>query len=294
MVVVEVQVLKKKEKSLLKSIIELQISGVKNLDVQTMRKLYTPLAYSESDLINNLNRYVRSDKFSYLNRIKTKSIVNNALGKYEKSILDELENSAFSYYSLGSDATKEEINGMNKVTGVGGHILKDSDLEIPESKQILVDRGKSRINSYVANIRSNVDDALVQMGMAETSSGRVKGDISQFMNMKKNGLQLILRTELSKILNGKKLLTYIKLKEKYFPDLMKRLFHPIDRRTGDDSLQLQELDPLVPLDQPFKFTYKYRLKSGSIRRIKRVFFHPPDRPNDRSQLVSFRKSWEDN
>ena len=282
-----------KEQSLLKSIIKLQISGIKNLDIQTMKQLYSPLSYSESDLIDGLNRHVRSNDFGYLNRIKTKSIVNNALEKYEQSILDELEHSAFSYNSLGSDIAREEINGMNKVTGVGGKKLTNNEVQLPESKELLLNRSKSKISSYVANIRSNVDDALVQMEMQKASSGKVKGNISQYMNIKKNRLKLILRTELSKVLNGQKLLVYIKMKNKYFPDMMKRLFHPIDNRTGDDSLQLKELDPLVPLDQPFKFTYKYRLKNGTVRSVKRVFFHPPDRVNDRAQLVSFRKSWDD-
>ena len=82
-------------------------------------------------------------------------------------------------------------------------------------------------------------------------------------------------------------MAYGEFQKQHFPDMMKRLFHHMDKRTADDSKQLAELDPAVPLNKPFVFKYKRGLKT-EVRR----FMVPPDRPNDRATLIPFRKQWE--
>jgi hypothetical protein len=58
--------------------------------------------------------------------------------------------------------------------------------------------------------------------------------------------------------------------------------HPMDRRTGKDSMELAYEHPTIPIDEPFKFTWKG---------FTRVFMNPPDRPNDRAVMVPYRKEW---
>ena len=67
--------------------------------------------------------------------------------------------------------------------------------------------------------------------------------------------------------------------------------HPIDNRTGDDSVQLASQNPVVDNDEPFRFTFRRATKNGIVEE-KRVFMFPPDRPNDRAILVPFRESWD--
>ena len=75
-------------------------------------------------------------------------------------------------------------------------------------------------------------------------------------------------------------------------DLKKTLFHPMDSRTASDSKQADRLDLVVDVDKPFQYTFKRRLADGTIRKEKRVFMTPPDRPNDRSVMVPYKKDWE--
>ena len=66
------------------------------------------------------------------------------------------------------------------------------------------------------------------------------------------------------------------------PDLKKTLYHPMDKRTGEDSKWLNKNNLIIPVDEPFKYTW-----NGQVRE----YMAPPDRPNDRSILIPYRESW---
>lgn len=67
--------------------------------------------------------------------------------------------------------------------------------------------------------------------------------------------------------------------------LMKRLIETFDDRTGDDSFLIH--GQTVPVDKPFE----YKRRKGSGWQLVR-FMHPPNRPNDRSVVIPWRKSWD--
>ena len=67
------------------------------------------------------------------------------------------------------------------------------------------------------------------------------------------------------------------------PNLKKALIHPQDHRTADDSLKLAKINPVINLNESFKYKWE-----GKVRE----FFAPPDRPNDRAVLVPVRLSWK--
>lgn len=77
----------------------------------------------------------------------------------------------------------------------------------------------------------------------------------------------------------------IKIKnDKIIPKLKKGLFHPMDDRTSDDSKYLKNLNPIIDIDKPFRYTWNGK---------ERVFLSPPSRPNDRAILVPIDMDWID-
>lgn len=67
--------------------------------------------------------------------------------------------------------------------------------------------------------------------------------------------------------------------------IMKKLIETFDDRTGDDSFVVHGQTVLV--GQPFE----YKRKRGGGWVLVR-FMHPPNRPNDRSVIIPWRKSWD--
>ena len=91
---------------------------------------------------------------------------------------------------------------------------------------------------------------------------------------------------MSRIFNQTKLLTYGEFNKANFNGtLMKRMFHPMDSRTAEDSKQWAQADPAIPMNEPFRL----KLRNGKIQEGQA----PPLRPNDRAVLMPFHKSWKE-
>jgi hypothetical protein len=125
--------------------------------------------------------------------------------------------------------------------------------------------------------------SLMQEGLSRTVDNMVAG-IGRFFAGEEWKLFRIARTELHGVYNLGKMNGMKETRTAYLPDLMKALIHPMDSRTGADSKYLAEIDPIVPIDQPFRYRWQ-----GQVR----VFMAPPDRPNDRAILVPYRQAWEE-
>lgn len=108
------------------------------------------------------------------------------------------------------------------------------------------------------------------------------GDVGKFFLGEEWKLTRIVRTEMHGMYNYSKMNGMSELQEQRLPDLMKTLMHPLDKRTGKDSKALAQENPIIPIDEPFKFKW-----NGKTR----TFMAPPDRPNDRAILVPYRESW---
>jgi hypothetical protein len=103
-------------------------------------------------------------------------------------------------------------------------------------------------------------------------------------------LRRIVRTELHSVYNKSKIRSMDEVSRRQVPDLMKALLHPMDSRTAEDSMELAELNPILPINEPFRYTYR---PSGSRKSYPREFMAPPDRPNDRAILIPYRRAWDD-
>ena len=260
---------------------KLQVQGLERLDAQTLSRLEPVLEQAQSQLQKELNLF-SEEQYSYQHRLQTIQQINNALHRIYAISSEQLELGAQEYNQYAHDMSQREMTNMNKQVGISTPSL-DRDLTSLKTNEFLINNAKASLETYTVDIRARVSNALTQAVLQRKTGFEVTGRLSKFMQIKRYRIQRIVRTEMAKIYNQTKLIAYGEFKKEHFPDLMKRLWHPMDSRTADDSKLLKRLDPAVPLDKPFEFTYK-----GD----KRVFMTPPDRPNDRAVMVPFRKEWK--
>ena len=131
-------------------------------------------------------------------------------------------------------------------------------------------------------VTRGLTDAVIQ----NRSGYEVTGRLSKFIDLKRWKIKQIVRTEMSGIFNRTKLLTYDRFnKENFKGTLLKRMFHPMDNRTAEDSKQWAQADPAIPLDRPFRL----KLRNGKIQEG----MTPPLRPNDRAVIMPFHQGWKE-
>jgi hypothetical protein len=155
-----------------------------------------------------------------------------------------------------------------------------------DPNSFLINKYQASIDAYAADLRSQITSNIVQsMAMRDTQQrmvSRLVSDIGRFFIGEEWKLNRIVRTEMHNVYNFSKMQGMGEVQESTIPDLKKALMHPMDNRTGDDSKELARINPVVDIDEPFRFKWKGQM---------RVFQFPPDRPNDRSILVPYREEW---
>jgi hypothetical protein len=154
-----------------------------------------------------------------------------------------------------------------------------------DTTNFLFNQYDSSIESYNAFLRSKMAQSLTESVVAEDSTTEVIGRLGQIFQGEQWKLEQITRTELHGVYAKGKLAGMKKLwddGEGSIPDLKKTLYHPMDKRTGKDSKWLNKNNLIVPVDEPFKYTW-----NGQVRE----YMAPPDRPNDRSILIPYRDAW---
>lgn len=159
-------------------------------------------------------------------------------------------------------------------------------LAATDPNTFLLNKYQASLDAYGADLRAQITSNIVQsLAMRDTQDrtvSRLVSDIGKYFMGEEWKLNRIVRTEMANVYNFSKMQGMGSVKESTIPDLKKALMHPMDNRTGEDSKELAELNPVVDIDEPFRFKWK-----GQVR----VFQFPPDRPNDRSILVPYREEW---
>ncbi len=186
------------------------------------------------------------------------------------------------------DSTREIERFEKKFRGISLSLPVDSILASLDRETLLLNRYRSSLASFNATIRDDVQRELTQAVIQRTSYFDAVQRVGQifpwFRAPKRWQVERIARTELHNIYNVSKMDALGVVKRDFLPGLKKALMHPKDTRIGKDSLALAKLNPIVDIDQPFRFEFKGQ---------KRVFMAPPDRPNDRAILVPFMKEWDE-
>lgn len=153
------------------------------------------------------------------------------------------------------------------------------------ARNLLFNRYQSSLETYSQGLRSKIANGLTEMIAENVGWDSMVGRMMAFFGNEEWMLRRIVRTELHNVYGVSKLLGMRDLQQETFPDLRKTLYHPIDSRTGKDSLYAAQRNLVVRVDEPFR--YEWPPGSGKVRE----FMAPPDRPNDRSILIPFRPSW---
>jgi len=185
------------------------------------------------------------------------------------------------------DMIKEVNKFSKKFEGSVQPLNLNAALVAADSRSFLVNKYESSIAAYGEDLRSQITSNIMQGMIARETTERTVGEmvngIGRFFAGEEWKIRRIARTELHNIYNFSKMNAMIETKDSLVPDLKKSLMHPMDHRTGEDSKKLNSDNPIVDIGQPFRFKFKGK---------ERVFMFPPDRPNDRSILVPYRKAWD--
>lgn len=180
-----------------------------------------------------------------------------------------------------ADLTSEINQWDKKFTGAVTPINIDSVAVATDTSNFLFNQYESSMDSYNQNLRARITSGLTDAIIAQDSLSEVTTRLSKTFLGEEWRILMIARTELHNAYNLGKMRGMEETQE-VLPDLQKTLFHPMDARTGDDSKKAAKLELIVDIDEPF--VYKW---NGETRK----FMNPPDRPNDRSILIPYRKAW---
>lgn len=182
----------------------------------------------------------------------------------------------------GIDHLVKEIGVFDeKFTGAITPINLNAALLAQDTAQLLVTRYKTNLNAYGSNLLAQISNGLFSASIGETSYDEVVGRVSHFFNAEEWKLRRIVRTELHGIYNRGKLAGLQELDDDG-EEFLRTLMHPMDARTGADSKFAATQALVAAMDEPFHYVWQGK---------HRVFFTPPDRPNDRSVMVPYRKEW---
>ena len=151
-----------------------------------------------------------------------------------------------------------------------------------DENNYLMNRYESTMENYSRRVRTLIQQRLTNSIIERKTNYQAAQEVDTVMREDKWRVARIVRTEMHNIYSLSKILNFRAVKDRYVPDLMKGLIHPMDHRTAEDSKRLASINPIIDVDDSFVYTWKGE---------RRKFFAPPDRPNDRAILIPVRGSW---
>lgn len=213
--------------------------------------------------------------------------INAAIEAIKRDLKGELNDSA---EILGVQGVRDLIKEVNrfskKFEGSVQPLNLDAILIAQDSQNFLINKYDASIDAYSADLRSqitqNITNSMIMRDTSERTVSSLVNNVGKFFMGEEWKLNRIVRTELHGMYNFSKMNGMSEVQDQTIPDLKKSLMHPMDKRTGEDSKELARINPVVDIDEPFRFNWKGQ---------QRVFQFPPDRPNDRSILVPYREEW---
>jgi hypothetical protein len=255
------------------------------------------LHLEESEASRVLFRYqdIRKDLIDRLSRIPPGTInaahlrgvlaqVNGAVEAMTKHLAGETIDSSYkAALSANEDLLSETRVFDEQFLGYVTPINLNAALLADDTANFLVDRYQTNLAAYGNDLMTQISNGLFSASIGEKSSEEVVGSISQFFTAEEWKLRRIVRTELHNVYNLAKI-QGMKTIDDQIPGsrLMKTLMHPLDDRTGKDSMYAARLNLVAGITEPFEYMWLGKL---------RQFLCPPDRPNDRAILVPYRPEW---
>ena len=266
------------------------IEAVEKLEEEEAKKLLRRFKEVRQELRDRLD-VLPSDRFTAQQQRGVLIQVDAAIQAMTEGLKNGLIDSSGRLAIRGAEDTVREINRFNKeFTGAVVPLNIDAAIIAQDSQNFLINRYQASIDAYSEDLRAQITMNLSNLALQQIPVDTMIRKMSRFFLGEEWKLRRIARTELHNSYNVSKIRSFQEAKRDV-PDLKKTLFHPMDSRTADDSIQLSQQNPVVPIDKPFRFTFTRKLASGEIRTEVREFMAPPDRPNDRAVLIPYREEW---
>lgn len=263
-------------------IVEDHINAVLALEATQSDKVMASYADVRSRLVERLAHLPRGS-FTAQHLRGVLAQVQGAIDAMNKGMRGNLKEGAFDIASLSIKDLVGEIQMFDKeFTGAVTPININAAIAAQDTANFLVEKYQTNLNAYGSDLLTQISNGLFAASIGETSNEEVVGRISKFFAAEEWKLRRIVRTELHNIYNVGKLQGMGTLAETQVPDLKKTLMHPLDSRTGKDSVYAATLGLVAEIDEPFFYVWKGK---------PREFMAPPDRPNDRAILVPYRDEW---
>ena len=183
----------------------------------------------------------------------------------------------------GVDDLADEISKFSAIfTGAAVPIDINRAVIASDTSNFLINKYESSIGAYSEALRSRITQGVSEAAVQEVSMYETVQRIGKTFLGEEWRLNMIVRTELHNVYSLGKLNTMKDLVQGKMPDLKKTLYHPMDNRTGKDTLRLAQNNPIVDVDEPF-------VENSTGKRL--VYMAPPNRPNDRAILIPYRDNW---
>jgi hypothetical protein len=269
------------------SILERNSARLEGLELSQVRKLIklykeAKIALREQLLFSTSNTFTEAKLSVALEQITA------GLKVLERRLNQELRFGFETLSEQGIEDSAKEINAFEKnFNGVANIVPINAILESTEPENFLFNQYQTSIDTYNQQLRGEFQRVLGQSLLQNKTWSQAVFDMEQVFDAQEWVLARIVRTELHQIYNAGKMRGFSTIQDDYFPDLKKTLYHPMDSRTGGDSMTAAAKNLIVDLDKPFVYTFIQGKKT-----ITRTFQFPPDRPNDRAILIPYRESYD--
>lgn len=255
------------------------VRGLEDREAEKILKLYKRV---RQDLRDRLE-VIPNGSFSAQKMRGALTQVELGINEMTKILGEGMKDSAQPLAESGIDNLVEEIRLWDKeFTGAVIPINLDAVKVASDTSNFLFNRYEASLKNYNEILRSKFASLMTEGVIAEKTTSEVISEMGKVFLGEEWRLHMIARTELHNVYNVAKINGMKDLVGGDIPDLKKTLFHPMDRRTGEDSIRLSKKNPIVPVDEPF-------IESSTGKKL--VYMSPPNRPNDRSILIPYREAW---
>ncbi len=262
-------------------IVEDHINEVLGLEKSESKRIMSSYNEVKKDLIDRLSRYPRGS-FTAQHLRGTLAQVEGAIDAMNSQLSGETLAGSKKAAILGVDGLLTQMKEFDeKFTGAVTPINLNAALVASDTANLLVSKYKTNLDAYGANLYKEISNGLFTAAIGETTQDEVVGRLASHFSGEEWRLERIVRTELHNVVNLGKLRGMEEMSEDV-PDLLKTLMHPMDARTGKDSMYAAKLKLVAKIEEEFEYTWMKQT---------RKFMTPPDRPNDRSIIVPYRKEW---
>ena len=264
------------------NILERHSSRLEGLEMNEARKLLKQYKAAKEDLKLQLlstpdNTFTEAKLKTALNQIEIGIL---SLNRRTRPLLSQ----SFDFAAeSGVEDGAKEINYFEKTfAGVSQSLPVDQIILTTDPETLLLNRYESSIQTYNQSLRNKIQAGLTQSLLQNRTWSQAVNDFAGLFDAEEWQLARIVRTELHGIYSQSKNNGFMTIREKYLPDLKKTLYHPMDSRTGKDSIELSRSKMIVDVDEPF-------IETSTGKKL--IYNAPPNRPNDRAILIPFRSSW---